>query len=86
MTLGDMFKPKDGEWRCSTCSTMNKASATEKCAACEGPKPGAKPQSQVHLRDYLLTAHAPMFSHLIDQLLAGHCCVVAELATVSSED
>ena len=40
-TLGDMFKAKEGQWRCSTCMTMNDATAAEKCAACETAKPGA---------------------------------------------
>eukprot|EP00961_Rhodomonas_salina_P006321 85613-Rhodomonas_salina.1 len=42
-SLAAMFGPKDGEWRCKTCATMNKASATDKCPCCETPKPGAKP-------------------------------------------
>ena len=33
--------PVNGQWKCDTCFTTNEPSATEKCAACETPKPGA---------------------------------------------
>lgn len=40
--FGTMFNKPAGTWECSTCMVQNKSDAV-KCAACETPKPGAKP-------------------------------------------
>ncbi|KAF9784993.1 hypothetical protein BJ322DRAFT_1060813 [Thelephora terrestris] len=34
-----------GDWKCGVCELQNPASATEKCAVCDAPKPGAEKSS-----------------------------------------
>ncbi|KAK6627655.1 hypothetical protein RUM44_010134 [Polyplax serrata] len=41
--FGDFFKKQANQWECSVCMIRNKESDT-KCAACETPKPGSKPE------------------------------------------
>jgi len=42
--LATMFKPKAGTWSCDVCMINNPSDKT-KCAACEQPKPGSKPET-----------------------------------------
>ena len=41
--FGDFFKKQENQWECSSCMIRNKDTLT-KCAACETPKPGSKPE------------------------------------------
>lgn len=41
--FGDMFKRKSNQWECSVC-LINNNESDSKCAACETPKPGTKPE------------------------------------------
>ncbi|XP_058978022.1 nuclear pore complex protein Nup153 isoform X2 [Musca domestica] len=43
-TFGDAFKPKSGNWECSTCMISNKSEANE-CVACQTKKPGSSSSS-----------------------------------------
>mmetsp|Transcript_8338 Transcript_8338/g.23316 ORF Transcript_8338/g.23316 Transcript_8338/m.23316 type:complete len:490 (+) Transcript_8338:1845-3314(+) len=43
---GDTFAPKPGQWKCSTCRTVNEVTDTETCCACEEPKSTMKPEQE----------------------------------------
>lgn len=54
-SLGSMFKPKEGEWKCDACLVTNKAD-TVHCAACQSLKPGADPSQSVQSSDITSTS------------------------------
>ena len=45
-SLAELFRKDTGEWECDMCLVRNTAGCT-KCAACETPKPGSKPDATV---------------------------------------
>ncbi|DAZ96744.1 TPA: hypothetical protein N0F65_012321 [Lagenidium giganteum] len=45
--LSDMFRMKEGTWRCEVCCVQNPDPNAAACASCETPNPNAKPSTKV---------------------------------------